>query len=263
MLSFDSTSPLTQATENWINKSSFVKNEKPQVFFTPSTTSTNDWCKEHVRLNSFSNSAGALFFTEHQTAGRGRGSNTWLNDSATPETRGQLLSTWLFPMSSAPQPVLTILVGLALYDSLQAFGIEDLSLKAPNDIYKKNKKIAGLLVESLAQGTQSFHLVIGMGLNVFSGPELETAGNLMERFESTPDSAFHSRWPDFLNQWYSQIKLIAKENPKELSSSDQEKVKNALNKRLKTQNDSDLISEIRPDGSLHFQSGKHVHWSDL
>jgi len=70
------------------------------------------------------------------------------------------------------------LAGLALYGAaVHAFPSLDFSLKPPNDLYLQNKKLAGLLVETVAKGSQ-YSLIIGLGLNVLSAPQLDIATHL-------------------------------------------------------------------------------------
>ena len=52
------------------------------------------------------------------------------------------------------------------------------NLKAPNDLYLYDKKVAGLLIENVSQG-QDIRLLIGFGFNVFAFPEaIDTATSL-------------------------------------------------------------------------------------
>jgi BirA family biotin operon repressor/biotin-[acetyl-CoA-carboxylase] ligase len=108
-----------------------------------------------------------IYVADAQTAGRGRNVNTWSNPG---ESTG-LLSSWSYRLPSAPQAITGPIIGLHVFESLcEIFPNAMLSLKAPNDIYLGNKKILGLLVESVMSGNQ-IRLIIGLGLNVFSHPE--------------------------------------------------------------------------------------------
>lgn len=133
--------------------------------------STNSFAKE----KAFSQSAPlTIYLADTQTAGRGRGVASW-NDSGP----GQSLAiSFQFSLTQAPQPLMAPLAGLALYGAAaHAFPTLQLSIKPPNDLYLHDKKLAGLLVETVAKGSQ-YSLVVGLGLNVFSSPPLETATHL-------------------------------------------------------------------------------------
>jgi BirA family transcriptional regulator, biotin operon repressor / biotin---[acetyl-CoA-carboxylase] ligase len=87
-----------------------------------------------------------LFLAEKQTLGRGRGENKWIS------TEGALLSSWVFEMAFSPQPVLSPMTGLALFNALRkTWPNIAFRLKAPNDIYIGEKKVAGILIETVSQ----------------------------------------------------------------------------------------------------------------
>ena len=123
------------------------------------TDSTNRWVKDelHKRDGSF------CVVADYQTAGRGCGMNTWESE------RGQNL---LFSMLIHPTDIpasrqfhISMAVSLAICDALGQH-IGDLSIKWPNDIYWRNGKIAGILIENRLQGQQIRDCIIGVGVNV-------------------------------------------------------------------------------------------------
>ncbi len=102
----------------------------------------------------------ALFFAQHQTAGRGRNGRTWES------TVGSLTFSVLVPR---PVPVAhpdSGLISLAAADAICEFLESDLDLSArvkwPNDVYLKDRKLAGVLIESASMN----RLVIGCGVNI-------------------------------------------------------------------------------------------------
>ena len=107
----------------------------------PEITSTNDLAKDQAFEET---EALSLYVTDHQTKGRGRGVKTWTDD----EEGTALLSSWSFLLLKAPQPVLAPTLGLALFKAAQSTWLGlPWSLKAPNDLYLGDKKIAGLTNE--------------------------------------------------------------------------------------------------------------------
>ncbi|MEO0337490.1 MAG: biotin synthetase, partial [Pseudomonadota bacterium] len=115
-------------------------------FHQPTLSSTNDWAKSELKKVS----EPTLFFAENQSAGRGRGSNSW----SSPQPGHGFLATYVFPMDQAPQPIASPQFGLHLFKSLRAcWPSLDWSIKAPNDIYLGNSKIAGLLLETVQMGS--------------------------------------------------------------------------------------------------------------
>lgn len=102
-----------------------------------------------------------LILTEKQESGRGRGSHTWYSSD------GALTCSLLWEMpeleeGSAP---LSLLVGAAVCEALEPFcGNDPIRLKWPNDVYVRQRKIAGILIE--APGSPPRMHVIGIGMNV-------------------------------------------------------------------------------------------------
>ena len=51
--------------------------------------------------------------------------------------------------------------------ALEQFGINDVGLKWPNDIYWRQKKLAGILVEVSGESGGPCHAVVGLGVNFY------------------------------------------------------------------------------------------------
>jgi BirA family transcriptional regulator, biotin operon repressor / biotin---[acetyl-CoA-carboxylase] ligase len=112
--------------------------------------------------------AGPLWIVaREQTSGRGRRGREWVSGA------GNLAASLLFsaPVTPAVAATLGFVACLAVSQACRALapGV-DLSLKWPNDVLVNGGKIAGLLMESEAQG-QALAIVVGFGVNVASAPE--------------------------------------------------------------------------------------------
>ncbi|MFN7823991.1 MAG: biotin--[acetyl-CoA-carboxylase] ligase [Pseudobdellovibrionaceae bacterium] len=235
-----------QKTAEWAAKSGV-----PAHYF-KEVTSTNTLAKDSPFKST---PAPEIYVTEFQTAGRGRNQNTW--QSAPGES---LLSSWVYHSHQARQPVLSPLVGLALYRALQAsFPFISFSLKAPNDIYAGHQKIAGLLIENVIEGRKN-KLVIGLGLNVFSAPELSTATSLQKELRSHGVHHLHEEaWFDFLDRWTLELGSVVAQNAGTLGQLQQTSLLFALNKKPDLTAPYTQVSEV---GSLQ-QSGQWISWSEL
>ncbi len=114
-------------------------------------------------LKSLELNQSLVVWAEYQTAGRGCGTNTWESE------RGKNLtfSVLLHPdgVAANRQFQISMQVSLALCEALGRH-IGDLSIKWPNDIYWRNGKIAGILIENRLQGTTIRDSIVGIGLNV-------------------------------------------------------------------------------------------------
>ena len=127
-----------------------------QIIHIDETDSTNRWLREN-------GNGEMVVVADHQTAGRGCGSNSWESE------RGKNLtfSVLIHPdrISARRQFHISMAVSLAVCEALGQH-IGDLSIKWPNDIYWRNGKICGILIENQLQGDVIKTSIIGIGLNV-------------------------------------------------------------------------------------------------
>lgn len=113
-----------------------------------------------------------LLVTEHQSAGRGRMGRNWHSaaDSSLTFSLG-------LPLQPADWSGLSLAVGVSLAENLspQTPEGDQLQLKWPNDLWFKDCKLGGILVETASWGDQRY-VVIGVGLNVMTPAQsFETA----------------------------------------------------------------------------------------
>ncbi len=109
---------------------------------------------------------GSMVMAEFQTAGRGQMGNTWYSGKG----KNLLLSFLLYPhgVKARDQFIISRVVSLALKRVLNRY-LQDVTIKWPNDIYWKNKKIAGILIENSLVGQHIDYTIVGIGLNVNEG----------------------------------------------------------------------------------------------
>lgn len=221
------------------------------VGYEAQTGSTNNDAKQNA-LNE--TNAIALYLTDHQTAGRGRGQNSW-NDS-----QGQtLLSSWSFILPETPRPCLTARIGLAVFRALTStWPTLNLSLKAPNDIYLGPKKLAGLLIENVQEGTRN-RLIVGLGLNVFSSPQdLATSTYLAEGL-TDPQDLTADTWETFLDRLLLELTLVVRAPQSEIQSLERKLLLFSLNRFPAL---TEKYTAVHADGSLSTAS-KKINWMDL
>jgi BirA family transcriptional regulator, biotin operon repressor / biotin---[acetyl-CoA-carboxylase] ligase len=140
-----------------------------------------------------------LYLAAHQTNGRGRGKNTWLDTGA----GENLLSSWSFQLPQPPQSITGPRIGEALYRAAHSvWPTFPWSLKPPNDLYLNDQKVAGLLVETVSQGS-SHRLIIGLGMNVLNHPRAITNAT---HFKTSSNSLNESEWYQFLDVLLNQFK---------------------------------------------------------
>lgn len=105
-------------------------------------------------------------FAEWQTAGRGQFNRHWLS-SALGEN---IALSILYSLPKKPDQLagLSLVMGIAVANALQEYGLNEVKLKWPNDIVYDNKKLAGILIEiKNASQPGFFSIVIGVGLNLY------------------------------------------------------------------------------------------------
>jgi BirA family transcriptional regulator, biotin operon repressor / biotin---[acetyl-CoA-carboxylase] ligase len=107
---------------------------------------------------------GTVFLAEEQTAGRGRGANSWQS----PRSTGIYCSAILRPeLPPSEVLVLSLAAGLAVHAAIQQVDSRvQPDLKWPNDVLIENKKVCGILTEMNAEATRVRYIVVGVGVNV-------------------------------------------------------------------------------------------------
>jgi BirA family biotin operon repressor/biotin-[acetyl-CoA-carboxylase] ligase len=101
--------------------------------------------------------------SELQHAGRGRRGRRWV----APFGSGLAMSVaWTFGDGASSLSALSLAVGVAVARALGRAGALGVQLKWPNDIWFRDRKIGGVLIELRAEASGPAHVVIGIGLNV-------------------------------------------------------------------------------------------------
>ncbi len=120
--------------------------------------STSDWLK----ARAIEAPVGTVVFAESQTAGRGRRDNRWI----APRGKDLMFSMLLQPDAPMEKwPRLTTLAALAICKAIEAELPLQPRIKWPNDIYLSDRKISGLLAETVSS-RHAMRLILGIGLNV-------------------------------------------------------------------------------------------------
>ena len=108
---------------------------------------------------------GFYIATDYQSEGRGQVGNVWESERG----RNILVSILLHPhIATSQQFRLAMLTGLAVVEALDKFTMHDArcTIKWPNDIYYKDKKLGGILIENRLEQGQVKDSIIGLGLNI-------------------------------------------------------------------------------------------------
>jgi BirA family transcriptional regulator, biotin operon repressor / biotin---[acetyl-CoA-carboxylase] ligase len=125
--------------------------------------STNNFLK-NILSNSKPLPEGTVIMAESQFAGRGQQQNRWHSDAGKNLTFSLLLNPTFLEIQH--QFDLTRAISLGVDDALKPLLGSQLKIKWPNDIYYGDKKLGGMLIENLLQGSRIKQSVIGIGLNI-------------------------------------------------------------------------------------------------
>lgn len=101
--------------------------------------------------------------SEKQENGRGRRGRSWVS----PFGKNIYLSMlWSFNGGLGSLEGLSLVIAIAVERTLTELGANGVQLKWPNDVYIKQKKVAGILLEVSGEYSGHCQVVIGIGLNV-------------------------------------------------------------------------------------------------
>ena len=140
-----------------------------------------DWQIIHFeRIESTNSYAKTLANTEpkgcfailadYQSGGRGQFGRIWES-----EPGKNLLCSLLIPCEGRDFNMIDFGKGFALtmLKVIQTYTHRHLTIKWPNDIFADDKKLAGILIETLFRGSELTHIIVGFGVNIMSYPTLQ------------------------------------------------------------------------------------------
>lgn len=172
--------------------------------------STNTYLKENYeKLDNFT-----FVSADFQSAGRGRNNRNWKSE------KGENLLFSLLIKDKALIDKFSSLSVISAFSIIKALNLEHLSIKWPNDIYYKDSKLCGILLEAVTRNEIEC-LIVGIGLNVnqrdFVGEYKRTPTSLYQitkqinDIEQLKQSIFNQIYTDFMNvkegyDFYNDIK---------------------------------------------------------
>lgn len=136
------------------------------------TDSTNSYLKrlcEEERADEFT-----VVTTECQRAGKGQRGNSWESETGSNLTFSMLIRPVFLPAKE--QFLISQIISLSIKEELDRYE-SGFSIKWPNDIYWKERKIAGILIENNLTGSNLSECIIGAGVNINQQKFLSPAPN--------------------------------------------------------------------------------------
>jgi BirA family biotin operon repressor/biotin-[acetyl-CoA-carboxylase] ligase len=107
---------------------------------------------------------GHAYYAHHQFAGKGQRGKTW-NASPGENITISIVIDPVFPNNQFSF-LLSASIVLGCIDFLKQYKIDELTIKWPNDIYWRDRKAAGILIENVYRANEWKHAVVGIGMNV-------------------------------------------------------------------------------------------------
>lgn len=238
-----------EVTEHW------AQAQKIHCIYKPSLDSTNNLAKTQAFQEKSLSEQLVIYVADAQSAGRGRGQNKW----TTGAPGSQLLSTWSFMVEHPPQPVVSPMIGLALYRAASAtWPFLHWNLKAPNDLYIGHKKVAGLLLETVSQG-EDVRFLVGLGFNVIAAPaSVEQATALVAELPITAPLLAQD-WISFLERLIFEFSFSLQQSFEELNSTSCHALLKALNEHPHLK---EKYTDVDTSANLTTASSR-ISWQEL
>ena len=131
-----------------------------ETYYFDKIDSTNTKAKE---LAEEGHPSGTFVVADQQTAGKGRRGRSW---DSLPGT-GIYMTLMLKPdINPNHASMLTLVTAMAVANAMHRVTGAEALIKWPNDIYWKEKKICGMLIENDLMGRNISQSIVGIGINI-------------------------------------------------------------------------------------------------
>ena len=128
----------------------------------PTVDSTNNYAMAQVQNGMAKH--GTVFFAHNQTAGRGQRGKSWTTEPG----ENLILSAIVEPSDLTPSDNFYLSAGIAnaCYDFFKNYAGEETTIKWPNDLYWRDRKAGGILIENVIRKDVWNYSIIGIGINI-------------------------------------------------------------------------------------------------
>ena len=112
---------------------------------------------------------GMAIFSHDQTAGKGQRGKNWASEKDANIALSILLNP--FPLSIPEQFKLSVCIAASTWNLFSKYAGDETKIKWPNDLYWRDRKAGGILIENVIQSSQSAvgswqWAIIGIGINI-------------------------------------------------------------------------------------------------
>lgn len=126
------------------------------------TDSTNIHAMNLIQHNLAAH--GSVFFAHQQLAGKGQHGKQWLTEAGQNIIMSLILKP--YPLGIHQQFHLSVAVALSVFDLFSRYAGDETCIKWPNDLYWRDRKAGGILIENQLKGHTWNWSVIGIGINI-------------------------------------------------------------------------------------------------
>ncbi len=124
--------------------------------------STNNYAM--AKLHAGMANHGMAWFTNEQTAGKGQRGKTWLTEKGKNIVMSLVIEPE--PLYTKQPFLLSATVAWACFEFFKAYAGEETKIKWPNDLFWRDRKAGGVLIENIYHGKIWKWAVIGIGINI-------------------------------------------------------------------------------------------------
>ncbi|HMK04720.1 MAG TPA: biotin--[acetyl-CoA-carboxylase] ligase [Ferruginibacter sp.] len=212
--------------------------------------STNNYAMGRVHAGMASH--GMVWFAQEQTAGKGQRGKGWQTEPG----KNIAMSLVLQPekLNASQQFLLSAAVALACFEFFAGYAGDETKIKWPNDLYWRDRKAGGVLIENVFHGKQWKWAIAGIGINI---NQTDFDGSLQNPVSLKQITGKEFNTVDLAKELYARlmknIEEINAEAPEELLNNYNRNIYK-LNKtvKLKKENTSfeTVISGVSPQGRL-------------
>ena len=130
-----------------------------KVLFASSLPSTNTLATEWLEggCPNFS-----LIVADEQTSGKGRSGRKWHTNPGSALAISLIITQTAFPITNYAG-----FVAVSVTQALNAVTASNIQIKWPNDILIEDKKVCGILAETVWAGNEPTGIILGVGVNIF------------------------------------------------------------------------------------------------
>lgn len=184
----------------------------PKLIHISETSSTNTYM--HDLLAREEVPEGSCVWADFQTAGRGQIGNVWESEAGMNLTFSIVLYPTFLPANR--QFLISELSAYSVKELLDRY-TSDITVKWPNDVYWKDRKICGMLIENDLAGQNLYASVSGIGINL-NQPEFRgDAPNPVSLYQILGHEVDREKlMKEFLDIFYANYLLILEGREEEL-----------------------------------------------